>query len=56
MERLYSFCCWDCWRALRALVRPLVRAPEDLKDLLVHQLISGVTAGGMDIYGMEDDA
>lgn len=44
------------WRALRALVRPLVRAPEDLKDLLVHQLISGVTAGGMDIYGMEDDA
>jgi 5-oxoprolinase (ATP-hydrolysing) subunit C len=30
---------------LRRRLRPLVRAAEDMADLLGHQLISGVTAG-----------
>ncbi|MDU8945236.1 5-oxoprolinase subunit C family protein [Ovoidimarina sediminis] len=44
------------WRALRSAVRPLVRSAEEIRDLLSYQLISGVTAGGADIYGMEEDA
>ncbi|MFT6683096.1 MAG: allophanate hydrolase [Loktanella salsilacus] len=31
--------------ALKAAVRPLVRDPRDMHDLLSYQLISGVTAG-----------
>ena len=33
------------WARLRDQVKPLVRRPEDIRDMLSYQLISGVTAG-----------
>ncbi|MFD1344350.1 5-oxoprolinase subunit C family protein [Litorisediminicola beolgyonensis] len=33
------------WTSLRGGIRPLIRRPEDIRDLLSYQLISGVTAG-----------
>ncbi len=41
------------WEGLKRSLRPLVRGPDDLGNLLGLQLISGVTAGGPDLYEEE---